>query len=250
MASSSSVLPFAGYGIPCAVTLYNHHVLFPVITSISPSVVSLVGSNITLTGANFHPTMQIVIDQRLCTLHTLSTSHATFLAVNASSESWSNTYHAMSLVNPDGGAISCPPECDEEEELFYVDACPVDGQNRAHTQSCAGTRTHTHVDTIANCTFTCCRMVRCWSSVQAVSLRVSVRSVLSAQYSPPHSSAIRAECPGGFRAWPKQSFWSSGESLPGRPFDVCVFVRVRVLGSWLNLLGPLVRHAPGLLAAV
>eukprot|EP01006_Ploeotia_vitrea_P055683 TRINITY_DN68023_c0_g2_i3.p1 TRINITY_DN68023_c0_g2~~TRINITY_DN68023_c0_g2_i3.p1 ORF type:complete len:1569 (+),score=598.02 TRINITY_DN68023_c0_g2_i3:697-4707(+) len=132
----SSATEFRSYSesVDSAV-IVNRDIAFPRIGQVSPIVSPLLGINITITGTRFEDGMKVTVSDVPSHVYSLSDDAVVFLSprapnvsANASLEDWSQTYRMIRLVNKDGGYASCPHECSEEENLFYVEECIPKGQ--------------------------------------------------------------------------------------------------------------------------
>lgn len=104
-------------------------IIFPTITHIVNPLIPLLGREVTIHGQGFDHGLVVWVNGQLVnntvTVHSSGTE-LRFLAPAGTSDMAYGQYVTLRISNPDGGDTVCPPNCDSDGELYYVDLCPPD----------------------------------------------------------------------------------------------------------------------------
>jgi Concanavalin A-like lectin/glucanases superfamily/EGF-like domain/Somatomedin B domain len=126
---------YRGYSDSCAIAITNKHINFPQITKVTPTVSPLLGIVVTIEGTMFYDGINATIGGRQSVNLTIISAHkmefVTPVAPNVSENSplsWADSYRDLHMRNTDGGDVACPPACEAEHNIYYVDECVPSGQ--------------------------------------------------------------------------------------------------------------------------
>lgn len=182
----SSPDSFKRGSIPCIKTVEVEDTWVPMITSISPSTIPLLGGVVTVNGERFSPNatagviygggsesafqptsvspLSLTSGGTYVSAEVVFNSTSTLLIIIPPSPpngNWTGTYQTLQIDNSNGMRVSCPSSCPPNSELFFTEDCPEKGQYGSGLE---------------------CK-----------------------------TCPTGGVCPGGYRLWPKSGYWVKSE---------------------------------------